>query len=370
MSLAHTEFPVDAFSSEVRRVALADYVSRVAAQCIRERHMNETLSTEGGGGGWSGPKGGTFNINVPGQEVLPRTSTVINISPSKSGELAGTIELRFTASLPARGRTILGLEASKILSLNLPWLAERSLLWSSQKQQDLIQHIRVVEDQEALRGQLEGQDLVAFVANEAILPRKSGASDLPMSTGSVTRFVSPPDMETELARPNGAPIRGMGISRGVTVLTGGGFHGKSTLLEALELSIYNHVPEDGRDRVVTESKCVKIRAEDGRSVTGVDISPFISGLPRGKDTKAFSSTDASGSTSMAANIQEALELGASSILIDEDSSATNLLIRDQRMQALVTNETITPLVSKARALFDELGVSTIIVVGGCGDCAF
>lgn len=159
----------------------------------------------------------------------------------------------------------------------------------------------------------------------------------------------------------------MGIPLGITLLTGGGFHGKSTLLEAIELGVYNHIPGDGRERVVTDPTAVKIRAEDGRSVTGVDISPFIANLPGGRETKHFTSEDASGSTSMAANIQEALEAGCKTILIDEDSSATNLLVRDQRMQALIKREPITPLISKARALYRDHGVSTVIVIGGLGD---
>ena len=159
----------------------------------------------------------------------------------------------------------------------------------------------------------------------------------------------------------------MGIPRGITLLTGGGFHGKSTLLEALELGIYNHIPGDGRERVVADPAAVKIRAEDGRAVSSLDVSPFIANLPGGKDTKRFTTDDASGSTSMAANIQEALEVGCKTLLIDEDSSATNLLVRDQRMQLLIQKEPIIPLISKARALFDKHGVSTVIVVGGLGD---
>ncbi|KAI9840187.1 MAG: hypothetical protein M1837_001859 [Sclerophora amabilis] len=367
MPLAESGFPEDFVRTKVRSRALGDYVSRIAAESIRIRHMDEKVSGLGGGGGWSGSKGGTFNLDSPGQEILERTSCVIRQSSTPQSSEKGTIELRFTVSLPARGRTILGFEAQKILTTNLPWLIERSLLWASHDQQALIRHISSVEDQDHLRRQLQDRGLVAFVANGSVLPRASGASSLPMTGKSVIRFKSPPDLEIELTTPNGGLVRGMALRKGITVLSGGGFHGKSTLLEALELGIYDHIPGDGREAVVTEPNCVKIRAEDGRSVNGVDISPFISGLPGGKDTVSFSSEDASGSTSMSANIQEALEFGATSILIDEDSSATNLLIRDQRMQALIADETITPLVCKARALFNQHGVSTIIVIGGCGD---
>jgi predicted ABC-class ATPase len=161
----------------------------------------------------------------------------------------------------------------------------------------------------------------------------------------------------------------MGISEGITLVVGGGYHGKSTLLNALELGIYNHIPGDGREFVATNPNAVKIRAEDGRRIEKVNISPFINNLPLGQDTIAFSSENASGSTSQAANIIEALEAGATALLIDEDTSATNFMIRDHRMQELVAKqkEPITPFIDKARQLYDELGVSTILVIGGSGD---
>ncbi|KZF25193.1 hypothetical protein L228DRAFT_217562 [Xylona heveae TC161] len=367
MSLSDTGFPVDVFDNEIRQIALGDYVTRTAAEFIRSRHMDQAVPSGAGAGGWAGPKGGAFNINAPGQEVLPRTSCLVKMQKAQRPPPEGTIELRFTVALPARGRTILGHEAHRILAVNLPELIRQTLQWGKQSQQKLLQHVRSVEDQEDMRCQLVQKGLVTFIANGSILPRASGASSMPMRSSSVVPFQSPPDMEVELHRPNGGLIRGMGIQHGITVLSGGGFHGKSTLLEAIELGIYNHIPGDGREGVVTDPTAIKIRAEDGRSVSGVDISPFISGLPGKKNTSCFSSEDASGSTSMASNIQEALELGSKTLLIDEDSSATNLLVRDQRMQALVRNEPITPLVSKVRALYNQHGVSTLIVIGGCGD---
>lgn len=185
----------------------------------------------------------------------------------------------------------------------------------------------------------------------------------------VIEFVSPDTLRVEFDVPNAGRVFGMGVPDGVTLIVGGGYHGKSTLLSAIELGVYDHAPGDGRDRVVTVADAVKIRAEDGRSVRGVDISPFISNLPFGRDTEAFTTDDASGSTSQAANIAEALEYGTSLILIDEDTSATNFMIRDHRMQELIAKdkEPITPFIDKVRQMHDELGVSAIIVVGGVGD---
>lgn len=357
MPLSQTGFPSEYLKSEIRRVALCDFVTRTTASIIRAKHLDKNVG--GGNGGWSSPKGGAFNINAPGQEVLPRTSAIV------SGD--DTIELRFTVALPAAGRTVLGQQAYQILAVNLVELIKNTLLHQNLDEDKLALHISSVQNQHHLRQQLSGNNLIAFVANGSILPRASGASATPMINSSVVPFQSPPELSVTLTQLDGVAVSGMGIPKGITLLTGGGFHGKSTLLEALELGVYDHIPSDGRERIVTDPSALKIRAEDGRSVTGSDISPFISTLPGGKDPKKFSTDDASGSTSMAANIQEALEAGSQSLLIDEDSSATNLLVRDARMQALIQNEPITPLVSKVRALYTQHGVSTIMVVGGLGD---
>lgn len=317
MPWATTGLPNEYLKSEIRKIALCDYVTRAAADFIRTKHLNRDV--QGSGGGWSGPKGGAFNINDAGQAVLPRTSAMIDGNE--------TIELRFLTTFPAAGRTVLGQQAWQILGVNLVELVKQSLLHATLNQQKLKQHVLSVERQSHLRQQLPGLGLIAFVAHGSILPRSSGATAGPMDRSTATAFRSPKELEVTLKEPDGSLVVGMGVPKGVTLLTGGGFHGKSTLLEALELGIYNHIPGDGRESVVTDASAVKIRAEDGRCVSSVDISPFISNLPAGKDTKRFSTDDASGSTSMAANIQEALEAGCKTLLIDEDSSATNLLVR-------------------------------------------
>ena len=161
----------------------------------------------------------------------------------------------------------------------------------------------------------------------------------------------------------------MGIAAGVTLIVGGGYHGKSTLLQALERGVYNHIPGDGRELVVTNPAAVKIRAEDGRRVEKVDIRPFINNLPNQDNAAAFSTNNASGSTSQAANIIEALEVGAQLLLLDEDTCATNLMIRDARMQTLVEKlgEPITPFIDRVRQLSQKCKVSSILVLGGSGD---
>ena len=346
-------FPPDLYSSKCRAIALADFLSRAFAQATQK-----ICKGKRGTG-----RSGAFVIDTGRQEVLERNSVVL---------MADHLEARFTVGLPAAGRRILGRQAQEMLLQELPQIARQALFYESLPAETLREHIAAVEDQEAMRDQLDELGLVAFIGNGSILPRRSGVDDrplIPTKRDTVVPFESSPDLEVELARPNSGLIRGMGIPEGVTLIVGGGFHGKSTLLHALERGVYNHVPADGREWTITVSSAVKIRSEDGRFVESVDISPFISNLPYGKDTTAFSTENASGSTSQAANIMEALEMGAKVLLLDEDTSATNFMIRDARMQALVAkgNEPITPFVDKVRQLFEQYGTSSILVMGGSGD---
>ncbi|KAI0962634.1 hypothetical protein AcV7_001434 [Taiwanofungus camphoratus] len=309
------------------------------------------------GGNWSAAKGGDIQVDKPGQQVLQRSSIVL----SNDG-----LEARFTIGLPAQGRTILGDWAAEIFRTAVPALTE-GLLYSSQEKATLQQFVDCIEDQEDLRCQATKAGLVAFVANGAVLPRASGALDEPMASPSVVTFQSPPNLEQSFNLPHRGEIRGMGVPAGITMIAGGGFHGKSTLLDALAVGCYNHIPGDGREFVVTSNNCVSVQGEDGRSITNVDISPFITNLPGGVSTTSFSTKDASGSTSMAAGVIEALELGADILLFDEDTCATNFLIRDLRMQRLISADPITPLIFKIRAMFEDHGCSSILVIGGCGD---
>ena len=277
------------------------------------------------------------------------------------------LESRITVALPAAGRRIRGREAEELLADILPEVAEYSLLYKNLDQQELRDHVILYRDQQDLRRQLNSRKLVAFVGNGAILPRRSGDSDEPLEQGA-TPFQSPQLLHTEFSLPSGRTVTGMGVPEGITVIVGGGYHGKSTLLKAMERGVYSHILNDGREWVVTCADAMAIRAEDGRAVTGVDISPFINNLPSGTDTHRFFTTNASGSTSQATNLVEALEAGARTLLIDEDTSATNFMIRDERMQQLIPakDEPITPFVQRIRPLFTEKGVSTILVAGGSG----
>jgi len=337
------------YANRFRRIGLEDFLTRTFAAAIRKI----ARGTRGMG------KSGLIAIDCGNQEVLERTSMFV--SPRE-------VEARFVMGLPAQGRSILGREAAAMFLHEIPQIAEAALFFHRLDADRIQRHVDVVEDHAVLQETLEEKGLVAFVADGAILPRRSGIDNRPLTEGAIP-FVSPPAFRIALTAPNGGKITGMGIPRGVTLIVGGGFHGKSTLLNALKRSIFPHIPGDGREYVVTDATAVKIRAEDGRSISGIDISPFISNLPYGKDTRFFTTPNASGSTSQAANIMEALEMGSRLLLIDEDTSSTNFMIRDHRMQSLVTKEKepITPFVDKVRQLKEDLGVSTLLVMGGSGD---
>jgi predicted ABC-class ATPase len=341
------QFSPKLFTNPVRRVAFEDILTRGVEGAIRKI----VRGNRGSGGS------GRVEVQRTSQIVLPRTSMVV--APEH-------VEARLAVGLPARGRTVDARAARTVLLEELPEVVRCALVPGGVNADRAHLHVETVEDGEHLRRQLPDLGLVAFVADGSVLPRESGASDRPLREGAVP-FEGPEELRVSVELPNRGEVTGMGIPEGVTLVAGGGFHGKSTLLSALSWGVYDHVPGDGREYVVTPADAVKIRAEDGRSVAGVDISAMIGELPGGGSTENFSTPNASGSTSQAANIAEALEIGTSLLLVDEDTSATNFMIRDERMRELVKKEPISPFIDLVRPLHRTLGVSTVVVVGGVGD---
>lgn len=343
-------FPPDLFSSKPRESACRDYLAR----CFLSAARKVARGHRGSG------KGGSIAMARPGQEILERTSVLIDTQ---------RVEGRFTLGLPAFGRRIAGRDAAEMLLEELPRIVAGSLMAGSVDNAELRRYVDTAEDCDVIRRSLDSLDCVAFVPDGAVLPRRSGVDQRPLQGSEVVPFRSPEAYRVHIDTPHQGKISGMGVPRGVTLIVGGGYHGKSTLLAALEAGVYNHIPGDGRELVASCPGTVKIRSEDGRRIEKVCITPFISHLPQGKDTDGFSSDNASGSTSQAANIIEALEVGATVLLIDEDTSATNFMIRDQRMQRLVAkeHEPITPFIDRVRQLYEQQGVSTILVIGGAGD---
>lgn len=343
-----SNFPENLLDKKYKKIAVSDFLTRLFYFNINK--YGEKIFGSG--------KSGLITISKCPQEILERASIVIN---------NGTIEARFYVGFPARGRSVLAKELEKILYSVIPSIIENTLIYQNINKEKLIERINLVEDQEYIRSELKNKGLIAFVANESILPRESGVSSKPLRSGK--KFESPKNLEVEFNLPNKGSIKGMGVKEGITLIVGGGYHGKSTILNAIELGVYNHIEGDGREFVITDNTAVKVRAEDGRSIKNTDISLFIDNLPNGKDTVKFTTENASGSTSQAANIIEAIESKTNLLLIDEDTSATNFMIRDELMQKLVSREKepITPFIEIVKPLYEQNNISTIIVVGSSGD---
>lgn len=342
-------FPKALYNTTEKRVALEDQLLRFFGKEI----ARYAFQVKGSG------KSGLMSVTKPGQEILKRSGC--ELSPA-NGDLTVRMEIGF----PAQGRSVRSRELAKIFFDFLPDCVSHALVYRNLDVKRLEDNAKLAENQTFIRGELKRRKLAAFVADGAILPRESGISGKPMK--NAVAFQSPKSMQVTMEVPHGDAITGMGIRQGITLIVGGGYHGKSTLLKALETGVYDHIAGDGREYVLTDESAVKLRAEDGRSIQNVDISMFIRDLPNKKDTVHFSTEDASGSTSQAANVVEAMESGSRLFLIDEDTSATNFMIRDELMQRVVHRdmEPITPFIDRVRELYEKYGISTILVAGSSG----
>lgn len=340
-------FPVEYYKDTLTGTTLCDYLTRQF-----EKQVSQYSFRAKGSG-----KSGLLTVSHCGQEILSRTACEI----TEKG-----ITARFFVGFPANGRTINATELEKILFDFLPVCIQKSFFYSSLNAKELQNYIELAEDQEFIRQTLPVKNLCAFIADGSILPRESGISSRPMKAS--VPFTSPDSLRISINLPHKGKITGMGIPKGITLIVGGGYHGKSTLLNALELGVYNHIPGDGREYVITDATAVKLRSEDGRFIKDVDISMFINDLPNKKDTRCFSTLDASGSTSQAAGIVESMEAGSHLFLLDEDTSATNFMVRDAFMQQVIQREKepITPFLERAEDLYKKAGISTILVAGSSG----
>lgn len=347
LPLKKAGFPEKYLEKRHTKTALEDLILRSFSKALDQY----SFKAKGSG------KSGLISTSRPGSEIMRRTAVEFN-------NIA--LLVRFEVGFPANGRTINAQELEKILLEFLPQIVKTCLFYQSWEKAKIQACYELAENQQRIREVLEERKLVAFCANGSILPRKSGVSSQPLK--DAIEFQSPESMEISIDLPFGNSIRGMGIPEGVTLIIGGGYHGKSTLLQALEQGVYNHVKGDGREYVITRADALKLRAEDGRAVSHLDLSLFIHDLPNGKDTHCFSTEDASGSTSQAAGVLEGMEAETSCFLIDEDTSATNFLVRDAFMQRVVSGdqEPITPFIARVRDLYEKVGISTILVAGSSG----
>lgn len=340
--------PKEYVKNEDRRIALADLCLRRFGDEIRH------FSFQAKGSG----KSGMIGVTTCGQQVLKRSSCVMGAD--------GSVRIRFEVGFPANGRTINSAELSKIFFEFLPKIVEKSLVFRNMNERQVRETLELYEDQSALYALCRENHWAAFVADGSILPRKSGVSDKPMKEAKV--FYAPESMRETIKLPHKGDITGMAIKEGITLIVGGGYHGKSTLLNGLETGIYHHIKGDGREYIASNETSFKVRAEDGRAISGTDISMFIRDLPNKKDTESFWTEDASGSTSQAANVAEAIRSGVELLLIDEDTSATNFMMRDDLMSKVIAKEKepITPFLMRARELYEKNGISTILVAGSSG----
>ena len=324
-----------------RRLALGDYLYRKLGRLVQEKYPGKDAAVV---------------FDTAGPEMLVRNSLWID-----NGEIRACLQVR----LPGEGRKIQAELAAEILTMVMPDLVSAGLYYNKGDEPAMQEHYRVLAERKEILAELEGRGLCAFVPDGAVLPRASGLSELPLE-GAVP-FVAPDELAVTL-NVCGREIRGMGIPKGITVITGGAFHGKSTLLQALTRAVYPHVPGDGREGIVVDATALRVGVEDGRSVRGTDLSMFVRDLPGGISTKDFNTLSASGSTSEAANLLEAMEAGARTFFIDEDSSAVNFLIRDVRVRKLLGDERepLIPLTDRIRELASA-GMNFVLVAGACGD---
>jgi predicted ABC-class ATPase len=340
--------PIHLFDTKIAGIAYRDLLARMFSATAKR------ISERGRGTGYSG----LITLDNPAQAILDRSAVVFT---------PDGVEVRLFIGLPANGRKINARLAGTILFDELPVIVQQA--FDALDPDTVRRHIETAEDTECLRTELEKKSLVAFIADGSILPRRSGTSDEPMEEKDAVVLRSPKSLRVSAELPHRGHITGLGIPRGVTIIVGGGYHGKSTLLHAIETGIYNHIPGDGRELCAANSRTVKIRAYSGRYISSVDISSFIDNLPFERNTTSFSTPNASGSTSQAANIMEALEMDARVLLMDEDTCAANFMIRDRKMQDLVKkdDEPITPFIDRVRWLYKERNVSSVLVLGGVGD---
>ena len=336
------------FGSPTAGIAYRDLLAR------RFSEHAGSISGQRRGTGYSG----IITLDTPAQAILDRSAAVFT---------SRGVEVRFFIGLPAKGRRINGSLARTMLFEELPAIVRAAV--HALDPGEVERHIHAAEDSERLRDTLDSLGLVAFVADGSVLPRRSGTSDKPLPADETVVFRSPESLRVSVELPHTGTVSGLGIPRGVTLIVGGGYHGKSTLLHAIESGIYNHIPGDGRELCVADLRTVKVRAYSGRWVASVDISSFIDNLPFKRDTSRFCTANASGSTSQAASIIEALEMDARVLLMDEDTCASNFMIRDRKMQELVgrEDEPITPYIERVRQLCEKSGVSSVLVLGGVGD---
>ncbi len=355
VSIESSEFPRQFLISSHSRLAVADFLIRRFKQGI-VKFSQQNRGRDGSG---------SLNTIELSQKMLERDCVLFS---------EAEIELRFIFSLPAKGSGGGQFDADQAWQMfqqELNAIVDYALIYKGYDKASrelLNEYLQIQIKRQEIKHYMEQNGLCVFINNGACLPRQSGIDDQPARGEGIKKFQSPTINQINIPLSNNDRIQGMAIKEGITCITGGGYHGKSTLLQAILAGVYAHIPGDGREFIVTREDAVFIRAEEGRSIRNVDISPFIGTLPNGLNTQSFSSENASGSTSQAASIIEAVESDSRLLLFDEDTCATNFLIRDELIKKVLDseNEPIKPLYSTVRSMWKQHGISMIFVVGGLG----
>lgn len=325
-----------------------DPVERLALEDLFLREFCARLPSESIPAG-DGP-GGRVRSAHPDETIRPR-------SASSCGR---ALSLRFSYSFPAQARRLLAEPAAAVLTNRIPALAlEIAQLVTPERVREHAAHLR---RRQMIRQALDERGLCAFLPAGSITWRLPDGTPAP---GAVALQV-PADLSTRLELADGTSLEGLAFPRGVTVLVGSAFHGKTTLLEALGRASCDLGPKDGLSLACAVAATEFVRVEEGRSVAATDLSPFFRRLP-GQNPSSFVSERASGATSQAANLHEALASGAKLVLIDEDASAANFLTRDPRISKLLPDgESVIPLAHRARELAEH-GTSLVVVAGASSE---
>ncbi len=342
-----SEIPDYQFDSPVRRTAMEDLLlRRLAANVEHIANFDH-----------NGIARRSMLVPHPTQAILPRNALLLTKE---------YIEVRIRIVLPVQtiamdGDAVVAIDgemAQQIFFENLPEVISNSLLYCNIETADADAFVNNMEDADQLRQHLGASGQISFVAEGALLTRIK-SEDTPDYERLIPLEVDD-SLIDEVEVPHAGTVRGLGIPHGLTLILGESNGGRVDLTEAIAQGIYNHVPGDGRESVVTVADAVAIHSEAGRSIQQVDISAFATELLDGGNPASYSCKSAGSFSSQAASTVEALEAGARVLLYDEHSSSSTFLSSDTRVSPLLGKSIRNSLASRARQMVDELGISIVV----------
>ncbi len=328
-------FPEDVYGTPSRKVAFRDLVARRFWESARTRARSPIPKTDGGEG----------YMPRPGQEILDRGCVAVT---------EYSLEARFSLDLPSTGGKVNASATEELVFGRIAGIVSDSMLFSAYKLSKMYNHVFTAENADFIRGNLGSRGLAAFVAEGSVLPRRE--DDMAPMIDAVP-FSCDAAASVEFEVPNGDPVRGWGVPEGFTALVGPSRHGKSVLADAVFAGVYNHIPGDGREYVVSVPDAVYVMAEEGRPVTSDDMSSFISPAP-GLDPSKFDSARASSPASEFAAVAEAMELGSSLVVVDEGYSNPSVI-----RKGYLSEDSAYISLSEAGGAMGRAGTSMLMVTG-------